>query len=203
MLQSELGHNPDVPATCTTPQLCLVCSEIIIAELGHKIDWIETQPATETQNGEDIQKCMRKDCDFTGTTRNFIWGQPRIALYDDSESRDKYLRDYALGQKFEFNTCDLRITNTEDLEVFLFDPAKGMTNYLANSQRNDNFSITIMTFNGMTLVPGNDYSITINEQDGTEHHSFYFRESGTYYLVFRVRSPSCVTGTREYRLCVE
>lgn len=198
-----LGHTFGVDATCTMPQLCISCSEIIKTERGHKIEWVETQPANEMHDGEEIQKCMRQDCDYTGMTRTFFWGQPRITLMDYSATGNKFSRDYAIGQKFEFNTGDLNISNTEDPEVFLFDPTKGMSNYLANSQRNNNFFITIMTHDGELLMPGNDYTITINEQDGTEQHSFYFREAATYYLTFRVLSPSGITGIREYSLFVK
>lgn len=127
---------------------------------------------------------------------------PRITLHDNSKAGDKLTKTYKVGEKFEFNTGELYITGTKDPSVFLFD--KGKDSWLANSQRNSNFTITIMTHGGTILAPDDSHDYTITEAaDGTETHSFYFRESGTYYLTFRITSPSGVVGTREYRLNVE
>jgi hypothetical protein len=147
--------------------------------------------------------------------------QPRITLRDDTDTKDKFTRTYRVGDKFSFNTGDLEVTGTKDPDVFLFD--KGMESWLANSQRNERFTITIHTYGGQVLSPtvymkkingseelvtqglddGHKYEIIIDEETGKEQHTFQFRDAETYYLNFRVTSKSGVTGNREYRLNVE
>jgi len=120
-----------------------------------------------------------------------------------SAQQNKFAQIYSRGDKFEFNTGDLLITGTEDPTVFWFNNPVG-ENYLRDSRNNENFSITIMTPDGRILAPDDDhdYAIVVNEADDTEHHSFYFREPGTYYITFRVVCPEGLVGTRTYMLSV-
>lgn len=176
-----------------------------------KASWKPVQAAQNNTLKVDGEYVVTYTAEYMGVTVtktfNIAMGDtnaPRITLRDDSKNGDKFTKTYKVDDKFEFDTIDLLVTGTKDPEIFLFDPAKGKDNYLANSQRNDNFSITIMTYGGQVLTPGDDHNYTINEKpDGSENHSFRFREPGTYYLTFRVKSQSGVTNTREYRLTVE
>lgn len=127
---------------------------------------------------------------------------PRITLLTPDDP-DQLTKTYQVGDLFKFNTVNVHVTGTRDASVFLFED--GMDSWLANSQNNDNFSITIMTYGGQILTPGDDhdYEIVIDYTNGTEDHSFRFREPGTYYITFRVTSPSGVPNSREYRITVE
>jgi len=133
---------------------------------------------------------------------------PRITLEDRTTAKDKFTRTYLVGQSFEFDTFDLVVTGTRNDEIFVWDASKGENNWLARSQRNPNFAITIMTFTGRPVLPGGDHDYTITVRDGegedwSEIHRFTFQEAGTYYLTFRVTSVAGVTNSREYKLTVE
>ncbi|MDR0438262.1 MAG: S8 family serine peptidase [Bacteroidales bacterium] len=53
-----LGHTSGSAATCTTPQICTVCDEILAEALGHSWgEWIVTIPPTETEEGEETRTC--------------------------------------------------------------------------------------------------------------------------------------------------
>jgi len=128
---------------------------------------------------------------------------PRISYNDDTRNQDKWTRTYRVNDRFTFNTGNLRITGTRDPELFEF-TLPAASNWLYNSQRNENFTITIMTHGGQILTLDDDHDYTITTDNfGREQHEFRFREPGTYYITFRVRSQSGVWGTREFRVTVE
>jgi len=59
------GHTPGAPATCTTAQTCTVCSEVIVAVLGHDLHsaWTVRTAATCEVVGEEYRQCSRfADC---------------------------------------------------------------------------------------------------------------------------------------------
>lgn len=54
------SHEPGAAATCTTPQLCTVCSITLVPALGHVIgDWEEVTPSTCVEHGKAIKYCSR------------------------------------------------------------------------------------------------------------------------------------------------
>ena len=52
------GHTPGAAATCTTPQVCTVCGEVIVPAKGHKegAPVVESEP-TKSQEGSQVIKC--------------------------------------------------------------------------------------------------------------------------------------------------
>jgi len=65
------GHNPGVPATCTTPQLCTVCNHVITPALGHDFENTVISPTCESA-GYTVHDC--KVCDHVYV------GEPTEAL---------------------------------------------------------------------------------------------------------------------------
>ncbi|MDD6043381.1 MAG: leucine-rich repeat protein [Eubacteriaceae bacterium] len=64
VLTEAKGHTPGDEATCTEPQKCTVCDEILVEALGHDIVQHESKAATCTEAGNKAyETCTR--CDYT------------------------------------------------------------------------------------------------------------------------------------------
>ena len=66
---SSHTHTPGATATCTTAQVCTDCGDVIVAALGHDMEWVETIPATYISAGIESYTCIRIDCDHIEGTQ--------------------------------------------------------------------------------------------------------------------------------------
>ena len=64
VLKSENGHVPGAEATCTQAQICTVCDEELVAALGHSMIYEDAKDSTCTEEGfSSGSHCER--CDYT------------------------------------------------------------------------------------------------------------------------------------------
>jgi len=182
----------------------------------NKAEWVPVSTPTGGFLRVDGEYTITYHVEYRGVPRPALSFQiamgdtraPRIMLIDRTISQDKFTRTYTVGQSFEFDTFDLVVSGTKNDEIFAWDTSKGERNWLANSQRNSNFQIIIMTPTGRQVLLDGDHDYTITVRDGSgedwsEIHRLYFREPGTYSITFSVKSEAQVPNSREYRITVE
>ena len=120
--ESETGHTPSTPATCTAPQLCMVCGAVLENALGHE-EKAEITPPTCTEMGFTTWTCTR--ChdshkgeylkplghNYTASVTDPTCTEPGFTTYTCEHCGDTYIADHtdALGHKWDKGT---RVVNS-------------------------------------------------------------------------------------------
>ena len=98
IVTEALGHTPGEGPTCTEPQTCVRCTDVIYQEpLGHSWDeGVETKPATPTETGVMTFTCTREGCGATRTEDIPVLTGLLLAIYN----AEQIIAEYEKGDSF-------------------------------------------------------------------------------------------------------
>ncbi len=113
IISPALGHDWK-KATCTTPKTCKRCGATEGKALGHDLsdDWLIEKESTDSEHGIDIRYCSRKACDYSETRpRNIIGAAERNVINNITEGTN-----YKLKTAISFTASGSGMANAKPLD---------------------------------------------------------------------------------------
>ncbi|MGI6017870.1 MAG: LPXTG cell wall anchor domain-containing protein [Marvinbryantia sp.] len=155
IITPALGHDWE-KATCTTPKTCKRCGATEGKALGHDLsnDWLIEKESTDSEHGLDIRYCNRKGCDYNETRpRNIIGAAERNVINNITEGTN-----YKLKTAISFTASGSGMANAKPIDGDVrFVPSSWKVQNTPGEFK-DNFS------GAFSVSIAGNYTLTVNFQ---------------------------------------